>query len=168
MNLDMPYSSASGNIAHRCFAICNNQILCRSSSNGDETYLISMTNNDDFIKLTFPDGKTLSNISFPCVVGNKIWVRLSDRQAILDTETKEVRYKNWNRYPHSYNSTAYRMLKVEGTHYFIFECQQGSYDPRKLSIFIDPTFLITINNLENPVTKTSAQTMKVTYVLSPA
>jgi hypothetical protein len=53
-------------------------------------------------------------------------------------------------------------MKLKGVHYGI----GISSDNNLLKLWLDPTLLVTINNLETPVQKTSAQTMKVTYVLT--
>ena len=42
----------------------------------------------------------------------------------------------------------------------------NSYYTSYLSFYTDPQFLMTINNLEDTVTKTSAETMKVTYIIT--
>ena len=42
------------------------------------------------------------------------------------------------------------------------------YNPYQAFLSYSPMFLTTINNLQSPVTKTGAQTMKVTYTLTEA
>ena len=48
-----------------------------------------------------------------------------------------------------------------GTSLYRFPCDYGCYD-----IFYDPTILITINNLSEPVEKTDYQKMRVTYTIT--
>ena len=48
------------------------------------------------------------------------------------------------------------------------ECVEHTSTKSTKAIFYNPLYLATINNLQSPVTKTAAQTMKVTYTLTEA
>lgn len=80
---------------------------------------------------------------------------------IFDIETNQLKrscvYQDAD-YP------TFDILKL-GTRYFYFE---GGQNYTYLSIASPAQFLSTKNNLETPVTKTSSQSMKVTYTLTPA
>jgi hypothetical protein len=66
----------------------------------------------------------------------------------------------------STNKSSIRIMPVGGKSYKAFVSNAGSSYGSYVRLMIEPTLLVTINNLETPVQKTSAQTMKVTYVLT--
>ena len=43
-----------------------------------------------------------------------------------------------------------------------------NHDARDIKFYIDPSYLITINNLSQPITKTNEYSMKITYVIKKA
>ena len=53
---------------------------------------------------------------------------------------------------------------------FIYSAsRQETYNTTpRIWVFKNPLILATVNNLDTPVTKTAAQTMKITYTLSKA
>ena len=161
------------NSAWYSFAINNGYIYCVGSRTKNN-YLISLYNDADITILTFPDGSVVSQIPQAVYsIGKKFFIAsvLSNYVClILDTISKKVLYKNIasSYFANFTNTFCFRVLKAKGTHYSICAYGASGVNVPILRVIIDPTFLITINNLENPVTKTSAQTMKVTYVLSPA
>lgn len=65
----------------------------------------------------------------------------------------------------SYLNSAYHggMVKVKNSNRIMKAFRDREY----INFYYPENVLMTINNLEEPVTKTSAQSMKVTYVLSP-
>lgn len=83
---------------------------------------------------------------------------------VVDTVTKHITFKNiiFSSFTDDrLEYTAGDRIKIKGTHYYM-----GYYSDAYICLCLDPTLLVTINNLETPVQKTSAQTMKVTYVLT--
>ncbi len=79
---------------------------------------------------------------------------------IFDIETNQLKRlcAKGNSYP------TFELLKL-GTRYFYFT---GGKNYTNLYVSSHAQFLTTKNNLETPVTKTSSQSMKVTYTLTPA
>ena len=43
-----------------------------------------------------------------------------------------------------------------------------NYYSNQIGFYIDPSYLITINNLSEPITKTNEYSMKITYVIKKA
>lgn len=141
-------------------------------------YLVSKTTNATYT-LTTPDGEeyvsNLAEHSYGYSANGKIIIQTSttsntkSRCGVIDTNTKHITFKNieFNNLignTHSSVSSYYKYLKVKGKHYCIFIYYSSPYSG--ITLYFDPTLLVTINNLETPVQKTSAQTMKVTYVLT--
>lgn len=52
--------------------------------------------------------------------------------------------------------------------FFYYDATTNTVFNQGLRVFNNPLYLATINNLDSPVTKTSAQTMKITYSLTEA
>lgn len=90
-----------------------------------------------------------------------ILLRGSDGLWVYDTE-------NGTSYPIS--STSYGMSYNDDLDAFIYSAsRQETYNTTpRIWVYKNPLLLATINNLETPVTKTAAQTMKITYTLSKA
>ena len=79
--------------------------------------------------------------------------------------------KDYNSYTEifdSENGTVYPTNSAEGNNSNL-PIYNGSIDAMTMSaVYKNPLILATVNNLDNPVTKTAAQTMKITYTLSKA
>ena len=155
------------NKIYNYFSICDEHVLCVGESSSC-VYIINKNNSYNFEKVTYPDGsqlrKKLSESQHPVFnnCGKFIFKDNENPYKVVDPITKKAMYKNKNLFK---NCTG-NVLKVKGTHYFC----EGSYMNRDgtsvITMYLDPTLLVTINNLETPVQKTSAQTMKVTYILT--
>lgn len=74
-----------------------------------------------------------------------------------------------------YNTITKKLLAVNGYDDFgtsykvLFSDKKGLYlYPRddRVSLYVDPRYLATINNLTEPVIKTASKTMKITYILT--
>jgi hypothetical protein len=136
-------------------------------------YLVNKNTNET-ITLTTPDGEEYASnsasINTGCSFNNKILfdtsVSNNQRIGVIDLDTKKITFKNIKYFTSftgaSGGSNPSYYMKLKGVHYGI----GISSDNNLLKLWLDPTLLITINNLETPVQKTSAQTMKVTYVLT--
>lgn len=151
----------------RLFAIANDYILCVGNSS-DKYYLIKKENDLDISNPCTPDGEILVNSSdgesYIITNNGKFIVcngyRTNVILKVVDPKLEyQLRYKNAIA-SNFFNYGSDTMFKVKGTIYWV-EFYSGY-----LYLGIDPTLLVTINNLETPVQKTSAQTMKVTYVLT--
>lgn len=86
-----------------------------------------------------------------------VFVHGTSEELIYDTTTDACRPTNGNRQtnpttnvPFGYDSASDSLVLASGSPY----------------LYKSPLYLATINNLQNPVTKTAAQTMKVTYTLT--
>jgi hypothetical protein len=155
----------------------NGDTIIFRGNTSKKIYLVSKSTNITYV-LTTPDGEeyiipnttSIGMVSYS--TNGKIAIGHYDNKTItgvIDTITRHITFKNAD-YSAFFgaqpgNSDEYRVLKVKGTHYLV---HTGYSENSKsfISIYLDPTFLVTINNLETPVQKTSAQTMKVTYVLT--
>jgi hypothetical protein len=175
LNEDIFIFDFNENSLHYSFAICGDYILCVGADTSC-VYIIKKDNSNDFEIIKYPDddsfigelsfqGKMFSN-NGKFIVDNGV-----ESYKVVDPVTKIAKFKNIN-----YDLTMLegvgqyvKLMKVKGTHWFISASWvQEEYGNKFVYIgnFIDPTLLVTINNLETPVQKTSAQTMKVTYVLT--
>ena len=54
----------------------------------------------------------------------------------------------------------------KGVYLYVYNSSSSSTSPCDLKVMKDPRYLATINNLSEPVVKTSSKTMKVTYTLT--
>ena len=86
-----------------------------------------------------------------------VFVHTNSQEMIYDTSTGACRITNGNAQinpsafiPFSYDSASDSLVLSNGSPY----------------LYKSPLYLATINNLQSPVTKTAAQTMKVTYTLT--
>lgn len=73
---------------------------------------------------------------------------------------------NETEYPTNYFGAGTMPVDFNGDGLSVFYNSQGN--PTSSYIAPNPMYLLTINNLQSPVTKTAAQTMKVTYTLTEA
>ena len=156
------------------FSICGDYILC-VGANTSCVYIVRKDNSYDFEKVTYPNGDFILGAKSNNVFvfnNNGKFILKNDYTLfnIIDPLTKMALYKNINYNYYIIGDRSYvKPMKVKGTHWFICSSWVSLDSGNKYIIinnFIDPTLLVTINNLETPVQKTSAQTMKVTYVLT--
>lgn len=137
-------------------AIINGLLICTGGGT-KTTYIINMSNPSDISNIGY-----LGNGLFS--YGDKVFANDGGFVKVLDTISKEILYKNIEY--GIFTGSDYKIINpVRGTHYFMAHSFSGT-NYMGATIFTDPAMLVTINNLETPVQKTSAQTMKVTYVLT--
>jgi hypothetical protein len=150
------------NTLFRYFSICDDFVLACGTSTR-KCYLINKNNSNDFYEVLHPDGSNFMVGNFSSdynrfySYGDKLIYIGSYREGCIDPVTKQMMYKNKDV---AYDT--YLRKKVKGLHW----CILFNHDVKRIKYYNDPTLLVTINNLEVPVQKTSAQTMKVTYVLT--
>ena len=177
-NYDVKYYSFVNNLDEsiytdyngaRLFAIANDYILCVGTSSS-KYYLIKKENNLEFSIPTYPNGDTIKISSFgECyiIVNNDKFIVCDSYPTrttlkVIDPSLEyALRYKNINANNFMGTMSVFKVFKIKGTLYWV-----GINISGRMDIYLDPTLLVTINNLETPVQKTSAQTMKVTYVLT--
>lgn len=151
------------------FCVHNNKLITYAPTSKSPydcaLYIYDMTTESETILKDFPFSTSDTNLYLSRVYNDKyFFVRAHDSESIwfiFDIETNQLKrscvYQK-NDYP------TYNILKL-GTRYFYF---QGGENYIYLYIASPAQFLSTKNNLETPVTKTSSQSMKVTYTLTPA
>ena len=125
-------------------------------------YIYDMTTESETILKDFPFSGSGINLYLSKVYNDKYFFvqGLDSNVRVFDIETNQLKRLcvNRNSYP------TFELLKL-GTRYFYFD---GGQNYIYLYISSHAQFLSTKNNLETPVTKTSSQSMKVTYTLTPA
>lgn len=161
-------------------AMFDDYLLCAGYSS-KKVYCLKLTDNTDVAEVKMPDGSSfLANESY--CLGFVIYqsgagkVSLSTQPMtntngyfVIDPVLKIATYKNiqtsymWQAGAYYYNYTR-KVMHIAGTILLTYVFADNFYC--KLSPFIDPALLITINNLSSPVLKTASQTMKVTYTLT--
>lgn len=160
--MDNTYLEDVNNL-HRYMCINNEYIVCQGESG--KTYIINKNNTSNVDVATNQLGDDIyimDAISF-FVYGNKVYIirNTTSGLPVLDVENKKIKYKNVSYGNFPFVTSKYlRQIPVKDAHYILTE------DSDYLKIVTDPAMLVTINNLETPIQKTSAQTMKVTYVLT--
>ena len=89
--------------------------------------------------------------------------------ALLNLKTGVMKYCHFEGYMGGYTSYYSDDANYGFTHGTPFpkivNCNQYSSN-QTVTLYINPMMLVTINNLEDTVTKTSAETMKVTYIIT--
>ena len=127
-------------------------------------YIYDMTTESETILKDFPFSNSEGDLYLSKVYNDKyFFVQAYDSRVIwfiFDIETNQL--KRSCVYEGSGYPTA-DILKL-GTRYFYFN---GGENFIRLYVTSHAQFLSTKNNLETPVTKTSSQSMKVTYTLTP-
>lgn len=149
--------------------ITNNYVLVRATDN--YLYLININNSEDTSTILYQgEGNTTYDGTFAriyCICG-KIYF---DTRDVIDTITKECRKRNLTSGAMNFSEES-NMLDatyVQGSNNIILlrYCSAASNTTvQYLACMGLPETLITINNLSTPVTKTSAQSMKITYTLT--
>lgn len=150
------------------FCVHNNKLITyapASTSPYDYAlYIYNMTTESETILKDFPFSAYNNPLYLSKVYNDKYcFVQSNDSGRmwfIFDIETNQLKrscvYAGYD-YP------TYDILKL-GTRYFYFE---GGQNYINLYVTSHAQFLTTKNNLDTPVTKTSSQSMKVTYTLTP-
>lgn len=166
-------------LTHQLYAmtICNNKLVCHvnqyaSSSATRNLYIIDLDTQEQTIMEDFPfSGNISPDLNISKRYGTKyLIVRGSSSNNLffaLDTETKSI--VRLCTHPNSYyNYPTMDILNFREKH--IYSNYTGKASSGTLNLYsVSPAqFLTTKNNLEKPVTKTSSQSMKVTYTLTPA
>ena len=152
-------------------------VLCYGYTS-KKVYRINLNDNTDVSEIKYQDGSSflIKNSSYGfgmCFYENgKMCFTLAGSSTIsyfyvVDPILNQAAYKNidsGNFWPYDYYETTTKLMSISGTILKVyFRCYSNFC---KLSPFIDPALLITINNLSSPVLKTASQTMKVTYTLT--
>lgn len=152
-------------------AINGDYILCLGKTSLNY-YVIAKNNSDDYNLVTFPDG-TICNGEPLCVYNgnyNKFEIAINNTSPLItvDALLHRAMYKNIliNRHLMVTSKNYIRIMPVGGKSYKALVSNAGSSYGPYVRLMIEPALLVTINNLEAPVQKTSAQTMKVTYILT--
>ena len=173
-------SHGLNNFRRPSIVVTNKGIICKA---GNFRYVIPFADNTDVKQVTFPDGNPLNSTAnngfYGYTIGNKFYFTLTDSSKyalVLDLRTGIVKYRNLNA-DYEWKSSGGTFLSMgvlHGSNGRIFivctNINSGTaiYSPTNYYIMIRqlPDLLVTINNLDAPVTKTASETMKVTYTLT--
>lgn len=147
-------------------AITNNYLLlCNSDTTG--IFLINLSNNADVTKLKNPEetGDLKGLVKGNFVSENKIYfsVQSGGNFVVLDPKTKKTYYTEFST-GNAGSSSCLHSVYGSPLLYIAGDVSSNSilyYQLTKL-----PFYIATINNLDVPVVKTPAQTMKITYTLT--
>lgn len=164
------------NFRRSSIVVTNKGIICKADT---FIYVIPFADNTDVKQVTFPNGNpldsTANNGFYGYTIGNKFYFTLtaSTYALVLDLRTGVVKYRNLNA-DYEWNlggGTHLSMGVLHGSNGRIFIVRTSSTNtasPSNYYIMIRqlPDLLVTINNLDAPVTKTASQTMKVIYTLT--
>lgn len=167
----------ANNFRRPSIVVTNKGIICKADT---FRYVIPFADNTDVKQVTFPNGNpldsTANNGFYGYTIGNKFYFTLtasSTYALVLDLRTGIVKYRNLNA-DYEWNSgggTCLSMGVLHGSNGRIFIVRTGATNissPTNYYIMIRqlPDLLVTINNLDAPVTKTASQMMKVIYTLT--
>lgn len=138
-------------------------------------YRIKLSDNTDVSPATI-DGITYNEESwfFNYDDGERLFLNnvVTRRVVILDVANNEISYVNIvNDWTSSDNGYMLDKVRICGRPAYVAASGYGSYYKQFYSncqVTCNPLLISTINNLTEPVTKTSSHTMKVTYTLSPS
>lgn len=137
-------------------------------------YRIKLSDNTDVSPVTmgtkqYKDGKWFCQYDD----GERIFLydKAAGCIAALDPVSNEVAYINMTKSIEN-KANIYSKLRICGRPAYIASYYYNDYyhrfDSSNVQIYCNPLLISTINNLTEPVTKTSSHTMKVTYTLSPS
>ena len=166
------YGSINTNFSFTNYCRACNDYFAFVGYTTKKIYLVNKNTNET-ITVTTPDGSEYitnnASINVGCSFNNKILfdTSLSNNNlvGVIDLDTKKITFKNIASFAYftgsGGGSNPNYYMKPKGIFYGL-----SISDKNSLKLWLDPTLLITINNLETPVQKTSAQTMKVTYVIT--
>ena len=157
--------------------ICDNKLVCyvkkgNYSSAIKNLYIVNLTTQEQTIIEDFPfsgENEGTWNISkrygtkYLIVTGSSI----PNSWFALDTDTKRI-IRLCTHPNSSYGYPTQEILNFKEKHIYLEYTGNASSGKIKLSCVSPAQFLTTKNNLEKPVTKTSSQSMKVTYTLTLA
>lgn len=156
---------ASGTYACNFF-VCKDYVVTRSASgSGYKMYVTKRSDNTIVKEVKYSDdAEYLDNTEYfyPIFFKKNILVFQSIKSStyrfyILDMETGIIRKTNAN----NLIGTSYNRMPYENDAVNISTGEYTRYLP-----VMNPFVICTKNNLDSPVTKTSSQTMKITYILS--
>jgi hypothetical protein len=154
------------------FCIKNGKVVCQS---GNNLYIVSLADNTDVKQVTLASGEPFTtsyfynNLSYK--VGNRLYFTNSatSRGYSLNLDTGILKYRNvnanfeWN--ISNTNETGCAIFQLYGCKgKFVMLYPGGTYFRIYFKNLVD--CLVTINNLDSPVTKTAAEIMKVTYTIT--
>lgn len=170
----------SQNFRRPPIVVTNKGIICKADT---FRYVIPFADNTDVKQVTFPNGNPLDSTAndgfYGYTIGNKFYFTLTTSSTyalVLDLGTGIVKYRNLNAdYEWRLGTGTFLSMGVlHGSNGRIFTIHTTDTSGMALnsppSYFMMirqlPDLLVTINNLEAPVTKTASQTMKVIYTLT--
>lgn len=147
------------------------------------TYLINIADATDISEVVYPDGTPFTfnvaspNVAsvnnffwFPYFIKGKIYLCKNDRPMVVDTVTKEAKYRNLLLSSAIWGGGTYILSATYVQHsngFVLGEYYSASSNYSWYALLSTlPEILITINNLASPVLKTTAETMKITYTLT--
>jgi hypothetical protein len=140
-------------------------LICSANGNG-RIFKIKMSDPTDVTELENLAGHT--STSYFIKMGNNLIANCSHigRSAIIDLNDNKVYPVNgtWNFGNTDYGR--YTLIPIRGKDNFLIKSRDNSMDSSSQIIY-NPSFMSTINNLPEPVVKTSDLTMKITYTLTP-
>lgn len=165
---------------HTDLCVFDDVLFCYGYSS-KKVYSINLNDNTDVSEIKYPDGSnfvitnTTFGFGFAFYQQGKIILGLngfgsSTYLYVVDPTLKQATFKNapsgifYPGYSSYGNDATRKVLPVAGTMFLASVYTTGNYC--SLCFFVDPAFLVTINNLSSPVLKTASQTMKVTYTLT--
>lgn len=143
------------------FALMENFLLARFKKSDNQWYIASLGYDGKFIKEYTNYKSSTSSWSYGSLYdlsqqahfyASNLWIDESGDIVKLGKHTEDSTYIN-------------RHIYVYQDIFPYYLCQYGSYNTARLYVGRNNTYLATINNLATTVTKTSAQTMKITYDL---
>lgn len=137
-----------------------------------KVYRIKKSDSTDIKTVKDPDGteKTMNKFIYAYSNNGKLtYTGEGNNYYVINVNKGEVRVKNVNITAMGYQTSATVNLAVFCPKNTIFMCRAAgsTYQGKAyyLEELLDPSILVTINNLSSPVLKTASQTMKVTYTL---
>lgn len=137
-------------------------------------YRIKLSDNTDVSPVTM-GAKPYKDVAWFCQYDDGERIFLYDNAegciAVLDSINNEVTYINMIKGIET-ATNIYSKLRICGRPAYVASHDYNAYyhrfDSSYVQIYFNPLLISTINNLTEPVTKTSSHTMKVTYTLSPS
>lgn len=147
-------------------AILGSYVFCVGSASG-KIYMINIEDNTDITIITYPDGeeviKSTKYFEYAYTANGRLYAENSPSY-VFDPITAQCTYKNRN-LTSLVSASFYisRFFQPRGQDYLLMT---RIYGGGNIWLAIDPTVLVTINNLSSAVTKTASQSMKVTYTIT--
>lgn len=171
---DVALRIESGAYAKSCFTVCNGYLLYYYDSQkiikikiADPTDVAEIALNLD--KLAQYDAASNAAPKYMLVCKNNVFLCVSHRSVgiIFRIDTENNTSVPMNGLCPFASMSSYMSLLTFGENDFFIELMDSGYTPySSYGCYRNPFTLSTINNLPEPVTKTSDMTMKITYTLT--